>query len=140
MIQSEWVINEPTIGLPHDLGSLSGECVGVCIFRSGLRSRVVLSLYNALRNAYFGGSFGQFRSGRWRAAEVRYLPFLYLLLLNYCFGEVGMERCSYAPAVCPFPPSLNYWKIIGIIVSVIYLLTSFGESLQYSSPTTLRVW
>jgi len=33
-----------------------------------------------------------------------------------------------ASAVCPFPPSLNYWKIIGIIVSLIHLLTSFGES------------
>jgi len=35
-----------------------------------------------------------------------------------------------APAVCLFPPSLNYWKIIGIIVSVIHLLTSFGQSLS----------
>jgi len=33
-------------------------------------------------------------------------------------------------AVCPFPTSPNYWKIIGIIVSLIHLLTSFGESLS----------
>ena len=57
-------------------------------------------------------------------------------LLNYCFGEVGMERCSYAPAVCPFPPSLNYWKIIGIIVSVIHLLTSFDN--HYSTVHRLH--
>jgi len=45
---------------------------------------ISISSFPELLNTNFGGSFGQFRSGRWRTAEMRHLPFLCLLLLwNY---------------------------------------------------------
>ena len=57
------------------------------------------------------------------AAEMRHLWFLCLLLLELLHLGSGYGMLHIAFVVCPFPTSLNYRKIIGIIVSLIHLLT-----------------